>query len=82
MWDMGDQYGPWLQAKLGYCETRNDSLHELHPNWRATVAEDRPGVAAVWPPEYHPDVHRKLLRAAGAGPGAVDEILEGFSIRD
>ena len=81
MRDMGDQYGPWLQAKLGYWETRNDFLRELHPSWRAKVAAERPGVAAVLPPDYHSDVHRELLRAAGADPGVVDEILEGFSIR-
>ena len=33
------------------------------------------------PHSYHPDVHRELLRAAGANPDVVDEILMGFAIR-
>ena len=78
MLDLEDQYGPWLQAKLGYWQTRNDALRQANPHWREAVAQDRPGVAAVLPPEYHPDVHRELLRAAGADPGVVDEILEGL----
>ena len=45
MWEMKDQYEPWLQAKLGYWATRSDSLRELHPDWRAVVAE----IARVWP---------------------------------
>ena len=81
MWNLGDQYEPWLQARIGYWQTRNDSLRELHPNWMASVAKERPGVAEVLPPSYHPDVHRELLRAAGANPDVVDEILMGFAIR-
>ena len=81
MLDMEDQYGPWLEAKLGFWETRKAALRELNPGWRAKVAKDCPRVAAVLPPEYHPDVHRELLLAAGANPEVVDEILEGFSIR-
>ena len=82
MLDLEDQYGPWLQAKLGYWQTRNDALRQTNPHWRDAVAKDRPGVAAVLPPQYHSDVHREFLRAAGADPGVVDEILEGFRSED
>ena len=66
---------------MGFWETRNAALRELSPDWRAEIAKDRPGVASVLPPDYHPDVHGELLRAAGANPEVVDEIPEGFSIQ-
>ena len=77
MKNLDNHYGSWLEAKLGYWESRSECLRKGNPNWRDKVPK---GVAAVLPPRYHPDVHREMLQAAGDTGTIVNQITEGFHI--
>ena len=65
-----------LEAQLQHWEGRSEELRKQNCDWRDHV---HPSVAAVLPPDYHPDVHRALLQASGAKAQVVDKILKGFS---
>ena len=77
MKNLENHYGNWLEAKLGYWESRSEFLRKTNPDWRDKVPK---GVAAVLPPRYHPDVHREMLQAAGDTGTIVNQIAEGFHI--
>ena len=49
------------------------------PDWRQEL---HPDVADVLPDKYHPQVHRELLRVAGASESIVDSITQGFRLSD
>ena len=77
MHDMGDDYGQWLETQLKRWEDTAAELRKANPQWRDKCHK---AVAAVLPPEYHPDVHAAMLDAAGAESGIVKRALRGSTM--